>query len=60
MKYVRFKTQRFFSFFSGNTLLHSPMALEKLGSWENWGPQNGPPFRDDYRGRKEAKEKTST
>ena len=28
-------------FFSGNTILHSPMAVEKLGVWENPSPDDG-------------------
>ena len=29
-------------FFPGNTVLHSPMAVEKLGVWEDPSPDDGP------------------
>ena len=36
------------------------MALEKLGSGQNRGPENGPRFGHYFRSRKEAKEETIT
>ena len=33
---------------SGNSLLCPSLALEKLGSWENRGSENGSGHRDDH------------
>ena len=50
----------FFIIFSGNPLLHSSVALEKLGGWQDIGPQNGSRSGDHLGGWKETKEEITS
>ncbi|XP_076633491.1 innexin family member shaking B isoform X3 [Colletes latitarsis] len=42
---------------SGDPFLHTPMAVERLGRWENSRADDGPRHRSLLRGREEAEEK---
>lgn len=55
------KVTRFlFSNLSGNAILHPPMAVEKLGVWQNQCTKDGPRPGHHFRGRKTTEEKAAT
>ena len=47
-------------FITGNPILHSSMALEKLGGWQAFRLKNGSRLGHHHRSRKEAKEEITT
>ena len=44
-------------FITGNSFLHTPMAMEKLGSGQNSSPNDGLRLRNHIRSRETIKEK---
>ena len=47
-------------YISGDAVLHPPMAVEKLGVWQNQCTKDGPRPGHNFRGRKETEEKAAT
>ena len=55
--FVKIKQWVFFLFIPGNSFLHTPMAMEKLGSGQNSSPNDGLRLRNHIRSRETIKEK---